>query len=331
MEKKIVLTGIKSTGRPHIGNYIGAIKPALQLAENDAYSPYYFIADYHSLTTVQHANQFKDYVYGIAATWLALGLDPEKSTFYRQADVPEVLELAWILSCLTPKGLMNRAHAYKGLIEENRQNGLEQDSGINMGVFTYPILMAADILLFQSDIVPVGKDQIQHVEIARDIAGHFNHIYGETFKMPEYKVDEATSVVPGLDGRKMSKSYNNTIPLFNEEKELEKLIKRIETDSSLPEDPKDPALSSLFLIYKEFASEAQVKRMRERYENGVGWGEVKKELFHVMNAYLETPRQRYIELMNNPKKMDEILLHGAEKARRRARTFLEEVKEKIGC
>lgn len=190
---------------------------------------------------------------------------------------------------------------------------------------------AADILLFQSDIVPVGKDQIQHVEIARDIAGHFNHIYGRTFKMPEYKVDEETSVIPGLDGKKMSKSYNNTIPLFTEEKELEKLIKRITTDSTPPEEPKDPFLSSLYLIYKEFASETQVKMMRERYEAGIGWGEVKKELFNVMNAYLEEPRQRYIELMNNPKKMDDILLYGAEKARKRARPFLEEIKEKIGC
>ncbi|MDN4525615.1 tryptophan--tRNA ligase [Fictibacillus fluitans] len=330
MEKKVVLTGIKATGRPHVGNYIGAIKPALQLAGETGYSPYYFIADYHSLTTVQDAGQFKDYVYGIAASWLALGLDPEKTTFYRQADVPEIMELSWILSCLTPKGLMNRAHAYKGAVDQNLQNNLDQDAGINIGVYSYPILMASDILLFQSDIVPVGKDQIQHVEIARDIAAHFNRVFGETFPLPQYKVDTATAVVPGLDGRKMSKSYNNTIPLFCEEKELKKLIKRIVTDSTPPQEPKDPDRSSLFLIYREFASENEVAQMRNSYQSGIGWGEVKQELFQVMNKHLEQPRHRYKELMDTPREIDEILRYGAEKARHKARPFLKEIKEKIG-
>ncbi|MDM5339811.1 tryptophan--tRNA ligase [Fictibacillus enclensis] len=330
MEKKVVLTGIKSTGRPHVGNYIGAIKPALQLAASNEYSPYYFIADYHSLTTVQNREQFKDYVYGIAASWLALGLDPEQSTFYRQTDVPEIMELSWILSCLTPKGLMNRAHAYKSAVEQNLQNSLDQDAGINIGVYSYPILMASDILLFQSDIVPVGKDQIQHVEIARDIATHFNHVFGETFSLPQYMVDTTTAMVPGLDGRKMSKSYHNTIPLFCEEKEMEKLIKRIVTDSTPPQAPKDPDQSSLFLLYREFASENEVEQMRNNYRSGIGWGEVKKELFLVMKRYLEQPRQRYKELMSNSREIDKILHYGAEKARQKAKPFLNEIKEKVG-
>lgn len=328
--KNIVLTGIKPTGQIHLGNYIGAIKPALKLAENDEDQAAYFIADYHGLTKIHDRETFRTLTYGVAATWLALGLDPEKVIFYRQSNVPEIFELNWILACFTPKGLMNRAHAYKGIVDSNKLAGKDIDDGVNMGLFTYPILMAADILAFQANMVPVGKDQIQHVEIARDIAESFNHQYGETFVLPEYIVDDDTSILPGLDGRKMSKSYHNTIPLFEEPTKLQKLINKIKTDSLPPEAPKDIETSILFTLYKEFASVEETEEMRERYENGIGWGEVKKELFHVMNRFLEEPRKKYNELMANPEQIDAILAKGAEKARARTLPTLEEVRKQLG-
>ncbi|MCA1053666.1 tryptophan--tRNA ligase [Rossellomorea aquimaris] len=328
--KKQVLTGIKPTGKVHLGNYIGAIKPALELAKNDEFEPSYFVADYHGLTKIHDRDEMKQLSRGIAATWLALGLDPEKAIFYRQSDVPEIFELSWILACFAPKGLMNRAHAYKSVVEDNGVAGRESDHSVNMGLFTYPILMAADILLFKSEVVPVGKDQIQHVEIARDIAESFNHTYGETFVLPTYFIREETSVIPGLDGRKMSKSYQNTIPLFEESKKLQKLINKIKTDSSSPHEPKDPDQSIIFSLYKEFASTAQIKEMREKFSTGIGWGEAKKELFKVMELALEEPRKRYIELMESPDELEEILLRGADKARSKTRPFLLEIKKKIG-
>lgn len=220
--KKTILTGIKPTGQVHLGNYMGAIKPALKLAQVQEYQAAYFVADYHALTKTHDAEEFRQLSYGIAATWLALGLDPEKAIFYRQSDVPEIFELNWVLSCFSPKGLMNRAHAYKSMVDSNQGSGKDADLGVNMGLFNYPILMAADILMFKTNIVPVGKDQIQHVEIVRDIAEHFNNNYGKTFILPEYQIQEDTAVLPGLDGRKMSKSYNNTIPLFTEQKNSKK-------------------------------------------------------------------------------------------------------------
>ncbi|MEZ2717659.1 tryptophan--tRNA ligase [Niallia circulans] len=328
--EQIVLTGIKPTGQIHLGNYIGAIKPALKLAENNDYQAAYFIADYHGLTKIHDREEFRTLTYGVAATWLALGLDPEKTIFYRQSNVPEIFELSWILACFSPKGLMNRAHAYKGIVDSNKQAGKEVDDGVNMGLFTYPILMAADILAFQANMVPVGKDQIQHVEIARDIAESFNHQYGETFVLPEYIVDEETSILPGLDGRKMSKSYHNTIPLFEEPAKLQKLINKIKTDSLPPEAPKDTESSILFTLYKEFASVEEIAQMRKKYESGIGWGEVKKELFAVMNRFFEEPRKKYQELMANPEKIDLILQKGAEKARARTLPFLQEVRKQIG-
>ncbi len=328
--EQIVLTGIKPTGQIHLGNYIGAIKPALKLAENNDYQAAYFIADYHGLTKIHDREEFRTLTYGVAATWLALGLDPEKTIFYRQSNVPEIFELSWILACFSPKGLLNRAHAYKGIVASNKQAGKEVDDGVNMGLFTYPILMAADILAFQANMVPVGKDQIQHVEIARDIADSFNHQYGETFVLPEYIVDEETSILPGLDGRKMSKSYHNTIPLFEEPAKLQKLINKIKTDSLPPEAPKDTESSILFTLYKEFASVEEIAQMRKKYESGIGWGEVKKELFAVMNRFLEEPRKKYQELMANPEKIDLILQKGAEKARARTLPFLQEVRKRIG-
>ncbi|MBS4219918.1 tryptophan--tRNA ligase [Bacillus sp. FJAT-49711] len=328
--KKTILTGIKPTGKIHLGNYIGAIKPALELAMVEDYQAAYFIADYHGLTKIHDADEFRQLSYGIAATWLALGLDPEKVIFYRQSDVPEIFELNWILACFSPKGLMNRAHAYKAIVESNKQVDKDADFGVNMGVFTYPILMAADILLFKTNIVPVGKDQVQHVEIARDIAESFNNVYGETFLLPEYQIQEDTAVLPGLDGRKMSKSYHNTIPLFEDEKKLRKLINKIKTDSLPPEAPKDPDTSILYSLYQEFAAPNEIEALRVQFESGIGWGEVKQELFRVMNQFLAEPREKYNELMASPDVLDDILAKGAEKARSVAVPFLKEVKKRVG-
>lgn len=327
---KTVLTGIKPTGHIHLGNYIGMIKPSLELAKIEEYQPAYFIADSHGLTKIHEQKEFQPFTYGIAAAWLALGLDPDKVIFYRQSDIPEIFELTWILSCISPKGLMNRAHAYKALVDQNNEMKRDVDFGVNMGIFTYPILMAADMLMLQANIVPVGKDQIQHIEIARDIAESFNHQYGETFTLPQYKVEEKTAVLPGLDGRKMSKSYHNTIPLFSEPSELQKLISKIKTDSLPPESPKDPETSILFTLYNEFASSSEIETMRANYLRGISWGDAKKELFLVMNRYLEEPREKYYELLASPKMLDEVLLTGAEKARAISRPLLREIKSKIG-
>lgn len=328
--KEIILTGIKPTGEVHIGNYLGAIKPALKLAEEPEYKATYFVADHHALTNPSTANEFRHLSYGIAATWLALGLNPEKSIFYRQSDIPEIFELNWILSCFSPKGSMNRAHAYKSLVDKNQKSEKNRDEGINMGLYNYPILMAADILMFKSAIVPVGKDQIQHIEIARDIAINFNNKYGNTFKIPNFKVQESSSIIPGLDGRKMSKSYNNTIPLFLEENKLKKNINRITTNSLPPEARKNYEDSILFTLYKEFASLEEIENMKQQYINGIGWGEVKNELFIQMNNFLKEPREKYLELISNPKQIDKILQEGAEKARELSIPFLKEVKAKIG-
>ncbi|MDF2558496.1 MAG: trpS 2 [Bacillales bacterium] len=328
--KKTILTGIKPTGRVHLGNYIGVIKPALELAKIDEYQTAYFIADYHGLINIHDAKELRELSYGIAATWLALGLDPNKSLLYRQSDIPEILELNWILSCFVSKGMMNRAHAYKAKVEKNLQSGIEVDSGVNIGLYNYPILMSADILMFKTDTVPVGKDQVQHVEITRDIAENFNRTYRDTFKLPEFLIQEQGSILPGLDGRKMSKSYGNTIPLFEEPNKLQKLINRIVTDSKPPEEPKNPNTSTLFTIYKEFVSQEEALRMSENFLNGISWGEVKQELFIVLNKALGGPREKYYEMIANPKVIDEILFDGAKKARAIAIPFLKEVKKQIG-
>lgn len=327
---KRILTGIKPTGKIHLGNYIGAIKPALKLAQLPGAQAAYFIADFHGLTKIHNAEELNALSYGIAATWLALGLDPEQVIFYRQSDVPELFELNWILACLSPKGLMNRAHAYKARVDENKDAGRDQDFEVNMGLYTYPILMAADILMFKTDLVPVGRDQVQHIEIARDLAESFNRTYGETFVLPEAQIQEETAVLPGLDGRKMSKSYNNTIPLFEEPKTLRKLINKIKTDSLPPEAPKDPRGSILFDLYKEFASPEEMAKMKADYAAGISWGDVKAELFRVMNQALEKPRETYHDLLASPEKMDAILLAGAEKARAISRPFLQEIKLRAG-
>lgn len=327
--KKISLTGIKPTGVPHLGNYLGAIKPALEMANSGDYEGYYFIADYHSLTTIHKAETLKEYIYEVAATWIALGLDPSKVTLYQQSHIPEIMELNWITSCFTAKGLMNRAHAYKAMTQSNEEIGKDIDHGVNMGIYTYPILMACDILFLKANVVPVGSDQLQHIEIARDIANAFNHVYGDIFTLPEGKAQDG-ALVPGLDGRKMSKSYGNHIPLFLPEKKLRKTINKITTDSTAPEEPKDPNDSLIFDLYKFFATENEIKELDAWYRRGIGWGEAKLELFNVINTHLKGPREHYNDLMNDKSKIDIILKEGAEKVRPKAAEFLKEVKKAVG-
>jgi tryptophanyl-tRNA synthetase len=330
MSKKICLTGVKPTGMPHLGNYIGAIKPAIDMANTGEYDSYYFIADYHSLISVHDPKLLRNYIYEVAATWLAMGLDPKKVTLYKQSDIPEVLELHWITSCFTVKGLMNRAHAYKAAIASNTEALRDEDHGINVGLFTYPVLMASDIMILNADVVPVGADQLQHIEIARDIATTFNNSYGNKLKLPKGIVREGNKLLAGLDGRKMSKSYNNHIPLFSSEKELKKLINRITTDSSDPTVPKNPDDSLLFDFYSEFATAEETAALRNWYLRGIGWGEAKMELLTVLNRTLAGPREIYAELMANPKKIDLILEEGAAKVRPQAQSFIRDLKRTIG-
>ncbi len=314
-DDKIILTGVKPTGTPHLGNYVGAIKPVLELAQN--HKAVIFIADMHALNMISDAKTISEYSYQVAATFLALGLDPEKTIFFRQSDVPEVAQMSALLSNVTPKGLMNRAHSYKARIDINREKGEDIDSGINMGLYTYPVLMAADILLYGADIVPVGKDQKQHVEFARDIAGSFNHIYGkDILKMPEPYIQQDAGLVPGLDGRKMSKSYDNYIPIFAPEAQLKKLIMRIVTDCKQPEEPKDPEESSIFNLYKHFANEQEIQDLAARFRaGGMGYGTAKQILFEAVNEKLKAAREKYEYLMQNPTEIDAILARGATKAR----------------
>jgi tryptophanyl-tRNA synthetase len=327
---KIVLTGITTTGTPHIGNYVGAIRPAVCASRSREVETYYFLADYHSLVKSGDPDQVAGSTLEIAASWLAAGLDPE-SVFYRQSDVPEIMELTWILSCVTAKGLMNRAHAYKAAVADNEATGnKDPDKGITMGLFCYPILMAADILMFKADKVPVGRDQIQHVEMARDIAGRFNHHYGELFVLPEAAVDDDAAVLPGLDGRKMSKSYGNIIPLFAEEKRLRRLVLKIKTNSQEPGEPKDPETSSLFAIYRAFATEEETAAMRRRYAEGIGWGEMKVVLFEYINDHLKGPREEYRRLLGAPEYVEEVLQRGAERAREISRPFMNEIRYAVG-
>lgn len=332
---KVSLTGIKPTGDPHIGNFVGAIRPALELAEQ--YESIYFIADYHALTTIRDPEVLRRYTRSVAATWMAAGLDPERTVFYRQSDVPEVFELTWILSCVTAKGLMNRAHAYKAALDRNREAGTaELDAGVNMGLFNYPILMAVDILIMETDVVPVGKDQVQHVEYAADIAGSFNHLYGNQHKLkiPQPLIPESDTgqAVPGTDGRKMSKSYGNTIPLFVEPSTLRKMIRRIPTDSTPVEESKDPDSSSVFQILQQFASPSDTAEVRKRLEaGGMGWGELKDELFQTLDNLLAPLRERYDALMEPTSELDELLVRGAERARHRAGPVLAGVKKAIGA
>lgn len=327
---KIALTGIKPTGTLHIGNYFGAIQPALKLAEQ--FDARYFIADYHALNTVKDPAVLSANIRQVAAGWLASGLNPEKVIFYRQSSVPETFELASLLMAFTSKGLMNRAHAYKAAVQENIEKKDDPDAGVNMGLFTYPVLMASDILLFDSDLVPVGKDQTQHIEMAQDIAQAVNFNYKkELFKIPNALVQENVAVVPGLDGRKMSKSYGNTIPLFAEEKQLRKLIMRIVTNSQGIDEPKDPDSSQIYRIYQLFADEEEQKTLASRFRSGgMGWGEAKEELFRVVNRKLAPLRARFEEIISKPAELDKLLAQGAEKARAIAGKTLQRLRSAVG-
>jgi len=330
MSKRTVLTGITTTGTPHLGNYVGAIKPCIQASQDADVKSCYFLADYHALVKNRDPDRMGQSTLEIAATWLALGLDTRTAVFYRQSDIPEILELTWILTCSTAKGLMNRAHAYKAAVQENVDAGEDADFAITMGLFSYPVLMAADILMFNSTHVPVGKDQVQHLEMARDIAQRFNHHYGELFVLPEAVIDEHVAVLPGRDGRKMSKSYNNTIPLWLSEKQLRKAIMRIVTNSLEPGDPKDPDDSALFAIYAAFANPEQRESMRQAYRDGIAWGEAKQQTFELINNDLVQGRERYEALMAEPARIEETLLEGAEKARAWATPFLARIREAVG-
>ncbi len=331
MSKQTWLTGITTSGTPHLGNYVGAIRPAVEASHNHKHEGFYFLADYHALIKNQDPAGLRQSRLEISAAWLALGLDTEHVTFYRQSDIPEIQELTWILTCMTAKGLMNRAHAYKGVVQENQENGTtDPDKGISMGLFSYPILMSADILMFQATHVPVGRDQIQHIEMARDIAQRFNHHYGDHLVLPQVVVEERASVLQGLDGRKMSKSYGNTIPLFETSKKLRKSIMKIKTNSQEPGEPKEPDGNTVFEIFRAFASPEQSSDMRQAFVDGIGWGDAKQQLFELVDATLAEPRERYVELMANTAQIDTILAQGAQKAREHSRPYLQQLRQAVG-
>lgn len=331
---KRVLTGITTSGIPHLGNYAGAIRPAIQMSQEPGVDAFYFLADYHSLVKCEDAQRVARSRLQVAATWLAAGLDTEKTTFYRQSDITEIPELGWLLTCVTPKGLMNRAHAYKASVDANLEKGLEPDDGVNMGLFSYPILMAADILIFKAHTVPVGRDQIQHLEMARDIAQRFNYLYGqgkELFVMPQEYIAEHVATLPGLDGRKMSKSYDNTIPLFEgTERDLKNAIQRIVTDSRGPGEPKDPESAHLYAIFKAFASPEHSQQFAQELREGLSWGEAKERLYQLINTEIAPMRERYHELMAQPQLIEDILQAGAEKARKITRPFMQELRRAVG-
>jgi tryptophanyl-tRNA synthetase len=326
---RTVLTGIKPTGKPHLGNYLGAMLPALELARS--HRALLFIADYHALTDLAEAKHLREQTYEVAAAWLAAGLDPEVVTLYRQSDMPETFELFWLLSCATPKGLMNRAHAYKALVEANEALGRDPDSGVNMGLYAYPVLMASDILLFDVDAVPVGKDQTQHVEMARDIAQRFNREVGDVLQVPELFLAAEPESVLGLDGRKMSKSYDNTIPLFASRDELSKLLRRYKTDSSAAHAPKDPEANGLFRIYAAFAAPAEAAAARAALVAGtMTWGELKACTLEALEAALAPKRERYDALLADTAQIERILADGARRARPLAAATIQRVRGALG-
>ena len=325
-----VLTGITTTGTPHLGNYVGAIRPAIQASKQQDNKSFLFLADLHALIKCHEPDKIQQSTLEIAATWLALGLDPETTVFYRQSDVPEISELCWVLNCMAAKGLMNRAHAYKSAVASNLEEQQDADFGITMGLYGYPVLMAADILMFGAHKVPVGKDQIQHVEMARDIAQRFNHHFGEVFTLPEAVVEDDVAVLQGLDGRKMSKSYGNTIQLFLPPKKLQKSINKIKTNLLEPGEPKDPDTSTVFQMWQAFATPEQTTEMRQAFADGIAWGEAKKQLSALINDEIADARERYESFLANPKQIEETLLLGAEKARSYSRSLLADVKQAMG-
>ena len=324
--KKRILTGITTTGTPHIGNYLGAIKPAINLA-SDFDESFYFLADYHAIIKNSDSNAVGQSVEDIALAWLSCGLDTNKSFFYRQSDVPEILELSWILSCVTAKGLMNRSHAYKSATSMNTD---DEDKGITMGLFSYPVLMAADILMFNATHVPVGNDQIQHIEMTRDIAGRFNHIYKKTFELPEAIIQDKNNTVPGIDGRKMSKSYKNIIPLLSSEKQLKKSILKIVTNSLEPGDPKDTKDCTIHSLYTYFASKDEVDELTNAYKEGIGWGDAKNMLFDVINRDIAPIRNKYETLSSDKTLINDLLSDGASKVRISAKEMISNLRDSIG-
>jgi tryptophanyl-tRNA synthetase len=331
MSQDIYLTGITTTGTPHIGNYVGAIRPGIEASKDASIQNFYFLADFHALAKAEDPARIQQSTLEISAAWMALGLDTDNAVFYRQSDIPEIPQLTWILTSMTAKGLMNRAHSYKAVVQANEENGSKDpDKGINMALYSYPILMAADILMFKSTKVPVGRDQKQHVEMTRDIAQRFNHHYGNLFTIPEAVIDDDTAVLQGLDGRKMSKSYDNTIPLFAEEKRLRKLIMKIKTNSLEPGEAKQTDDSTLFQIYKAFASEGETKVIEKRYAEGIAWGEMKQELFEYINDHIKPVRDEYQRLISDPAIVEQELLRGAEKAREISVPFLAEIRSAVG-
>jgi len=327
--KKTYLTGIKPTGVPHIGNYFGAILPAIEIMKQNKFKCFYFIADYHALTTIKENKALKELIFEVACIWLGCGIDPKKVVFYKQSDISEIFEITTIINNITPKGLLNRAHAYKAVVDETKEKGLEQDSLVNMGLYMYPVLMTSDIITMNTNFVPIGEDQKQHIEIARDIVKAFNKNYGNVFVMPTEIISKNASLVLGLDGRKMSKSYNNIIPLFESEEKLKKIISQIKTDSTLPNEPKDKN-STVFQYYKLFATPSQIQDFSNKFDTGISWAQAKNELFNIMNNYLSPMRKKYNFYKENPQLVDEILIQGAKKARKVAKQTLLLVKQSLG-
>ena len=325
-----VLTGITTSGTPHLGNYVGAVRPSVQASTRPGVQSFYFLADYHALIKTGDPARVQRSTLEIAATWLAAGLDPERVVFYRQSDIPEIPELTWFLTCVTGKGVLNRAHAYKASVDKNTAAGTEPDDGVTAGLFMYPVLMGADILMFNAHQVPVGRDQIQHIEMARDMAASFNHRYGEHFVPPEAEIEASVATLPGLDGRKMSKSYDNTIPLFSSREQLKKLIAGIKTDSRAPGEPKDTEGSALFQIYQAFATEEETAALRQAYADGIAWGDAKNILFDRIDQEIAPMRAAYEDYMAHPEKVEALLFAGADKARAIATPFMTRLRSAVG-
>ncbi|MCX7276336.1 MAG: tryptophan--tRNA ligase [Burkholderiales bacterium] len=330
MTSSRVLTGITTSGTPHLGNYVGSIRPSVRASLAPGVESFYFLADYHALIKIDDPARIQRSTLEIAASWLAAGLDPNRVAFYRQSDIPEIPELSWILTCMSAKGMLNRAHAYKASVDKNLAAQADPDADISAGLFMYPVLMAADIVLFNAHKVPVGRDQVQHIEMARDIAQRFNHTYGEQFVLPEALIEESVATLPGLDGRKMSKSYDNTIPLFTPKAQLRKLIAGILTDSRAPGEAKDTEGSALFQIYQAFASEAETAALRQAYADGIAWGDAKQILFERIDKEVAPMRDAYQRYMDNPGEVEDILQAGAIKARKIATPFIAQLRHAVG-
>ena len=325
-----VLTGITTTGTPHLGNYVGSIRAAVRASRQPGVQSFYFLADYHALIKCDEPARIQRSTLEIAASWLAAGLDPEHVTFYRQSDIPEIPELTWLLTCVTGKGLLNRAHAYKAMLDKNAAAGADPDSDVSAGLFMYPVLMGADILMFKAHHVPVGRDQIQHIEMARDMAASFNHLYGEHLVLPEALIDDNVALLPGLDGRKMSKSYDNTIALFGPREQMRKQIMSIVTDSRAPGEPKPTEGSALYQIYRAFADDAEAAAFAQAFADGIAWGDAKQALFERIDAEIGPMRERYEQLIAHPEEVERLLLRGAEKARAIATPFMAELRHAVG-